>query len=227
MKKGFTIIALLLLSVTVSLASFNDLSQSHWAYESVMYLTELGIISGMPDGSFRGNDPMTRYQSAVAMKRLLDFSNAHTGVNTSIPSDFQNRLAELEILVDRSLKAVEKVGKDYRGIMEKLGNTAIEPANSGLQYEDLEVLIEEILEMKLDSKNIEGTINETRQAVEVVKNENQEILTQLDMNDMARAETAERLKELDSKINTYRWISISSAVIAVGSLIMAGFSLLK
>jgi len=213
--------------MTISLAAFNDLPESHWAYESVMYLTELGIISGMPDGSFRGNEPMTRYQSAVAMKRLLDFSNKHTGINTTIPSNLQSKLSELEILVNRSLTAVEKVGEEYRGIMEKLESTTIYPVNSGLQYDDLENLIDEILEVKLDARNIEGKITETRQVVDMMKIENQEILTQLEMNNISRLETTKSVEELDSKINTYRWISISSAVIAVGSLIMASYVLLK
>lgn len=227
MKKSLFILIILSLSISVCMAAFSDLSSSHWAYESVMYLTELGVISGMPDGTFRGNDPMTRYQSAVAMKRLLDFSNAHTGQNSQIPEDLQSRLFELETLVNRSLNAVEQVGEDYRLIMKRLENTPIEPVNSGLEYTDLERLVDEILEVKLDTRNIESAINENGGEIENLKGENQEIFTQLEMNHMARKETINRLDEINSKINTYRWVSISSAVIAVGSLIMASYYLFK
>ncbi len=209
------------------MAAFSDLSSSHWAYESVMYLTELGVISGMPDGTFRGNDPMTRYQSAVAMKRLLDFSNANAGPNTSSPEGLQSRLFELEALVNRSLNAVEQVGEDYRLIMKKLENTPIEPINSGLEYADLERLVDEILEVKLDTRNIESAINENSGKIENLKGENQEIFRELKMINMEREETINRLDEINSKMNTYRWVSISSAVIAVGSLIMASFCLFK
>ncbi len=218
---------LLLFSISISMAAFSDLSSSHWAYESVMYLTELGVISGMPDGTFRGNDPMTRYQSAVAMKRLLDFSNTHSGINSSVPSDLQSRLSELEALVNRSLNAVQQVGADYRVIMEKLENTNIEPVNSGLEYADLERLVDEILEVKLDERNIETDIMNTSQEIENLKTTNQDTLTQLKMNNQARVETINRLNDMESKVNTYRWVSITSAMIAISSLVMASYVLLK
>ena len=218
---------LLLFSISISMGAFSDLSSSHWAYESVMYLTELGVISGMPDGTFRGNDPMTRYQSAVAMKRLLDFSNTHSGINSSVPSDLQSRLSELEALVNRSLNAVQQVGADYRVIMEKLENTNIEPVNSGLEYADLERLVDEILEVKLDERNIETDIMNTSQEIENLKTINQDTLTQLKMNNQARVETINRLNDMESKVNTYRWVSITSAMIAISSLVMASYVLLK
>jgi hypothetical protein len=133
----------------------------------------------------------------------------------------------LETLVNRSLNAVEQVGEDYRLIMKRLENTPIEPVNSGLDYPDLERLVDEILEVKLETRNIENAINENSGKIENLKGENQEIFTQLEMNHMAREETINRLDEINSKINTYRWVSISSAVIAVGSLIMASYYLFK
>jgi chromosome segregation ATPase len=96
-----------------------------------------------------------------------------------------------------------------------------------LEYTDLERLVDEILEVKLETRNIENAINENSGEIENLKGENQEIFTQLEMNHMAREETINRLDEINSKINTYRWVSISSAVIAVGSLIMASYCLFK
>lgn len=227
MKKVFLIVLLLIVVISISMAAFSDLSSSHWAYDSVMYLTELGIISGMPDGTFRGNDPMTRYQSAVAMKRLLDFSNTHTGINSPVPSDLLSRLSQLEALVNRSLNAVQQVGDDYRLIMEKLENNSIEPVNSGLEYDDLERLVDEILEVKLDERNIEATMMSTSKEIENLKVINQNTQSQLEMNNQARVETNNRLNDMDSKINAYRWVSITSAVIAISSLVMASYVLLK
>ena len=227
MKKHLLILSFFVLSISICTASFSDLSSNHWAYESVMYLTELGIISGMPDGTFKGNEPMTRYQTAVAMKRLIDLTNTQTGGQPPISSNLQSRLSELEALVNRSLNAVQKAGEDYRTIMAKLEAVPFSTDNSGLEYGDLEGLVDEILEVKLDSRNIDGKINQVDKEVGFLKQENQEILSRLDMNNKERRETTNRLKEMDSKINTYRWVSISSAVIAIGSLIMASYVLLK
>lgn len=40
--------------------SFNDLAESHWANQCVKKLTDGGIVSGNPDGSFRPNNPINR-----------------------------------------------------------------------------------------------------------------------------------------------------------------------
>jgi len=44
----------------------------HWAYDAVQQLVDMGIIIGYPDGTFRGNRAMTRYEFAMALSRLLD-----------------------------------------------------------------------------------------------------------------------------------------------------------
>lgn len=43
---------------------FTDLDEGHSAYASVMNLYARGIISGYPDGSFKGDDPVTRTEFA-------------------------------------------------------------------------------------------------------------------------------------------------------------------
>jgi hypothetical protein len=44
----------------------------HWAYDAVQKLVDQGIIIGYPDGTFRGNRAMTRYEFAMAISRMLD-----------------------------------------------------------------------------------------------------------------------------------------------------------
>lgn len=44
----------------------------HWAYDAVQRLAEQGIVIGYPDGSYRGDRAMTRYEFAMAISRLLD-----------------------------------------------------------------------------------------------------------------------------------------------------------
>jgi len=131
MKKFFFTLVLFSLITTNGQAAFTDLNTSHWAYESVMRLSELGIISGMPDGTFRGNEPMTRYQSAVAMKRILDAANSLgqvTGqVSGQLPADIRNRISELELLVQRSLEAVQSSGEDYQRILSLIENLTTAP----------------------------------------------------------------------------------------------------
>lgn len=52
--------------------SFPDVPSDSYAADAVAQLVELGIVNGFPDGTFRGNDPFTRYQAALVVSRLLD-----------------------------------------------------------------------------------------------------------------------------------------------------------
>ncbi|WP_158735610.1 S-layer homology domain-containing protein [Alteribacillus sp. YIM 98480] len=53
-------------------AHYNDVSDDFWAKGSIEYLTEEGVISGYPDGSFQPNQPITRAQAAAMMVNALD-----------------------------------------------------------------------------------------------------------------------------------------------------------
>lgn len=44
----------------------------HWAYDAVQQLVKSGIIIGYPDGTFKGDRAMTRYEFAAAISRLLE-----------------------------------------------------------------------------------------------------------------------------------------------------------
>lgn len=48
----------------------------HWAYDAVQQLSDLGVIIGYPDGTFRGDRAITRYEFAMAVSRLLDLFQA-------------------------------------------------------------------------------------------------------------------------------------------------------
>lgn len=53
-------------------AEYPDVPQNHWAYDAINKLSQAGIIEGMPNGTYVGNKPMTRYEFAVAVARILD-----------------------------------------------------------------------------------------------------------------------------------------------------------
>ncbi len=51
--------------------SFADVPANHWAYQAVQELAADGYIKGYPDGTFRGNRPLTRYEIAAMTDRAL------------------------------------------------------------------------------------------------------------------------------------------------------------
>lgn len=50
---------------------FPDVPKGHWAYEFVKDLSDKGYLVGYPDGTFKGDKAMTRYEFATALYRAL------------------------------------------------------------------------------------------------------------------------------------------------------------
>lgn len=50
---------------------FSDLSEAHWAYESMLKAVKHEVIEGFPDGTLRPDEPITRGQVSVMLDRLM------------------------------------------------------------------------------------------------------------------------------------------------------------
>ena len=51
--------------------TFPDIPQDHWAYSYVKSLADRGLLEGYPDGEFKGDRTMTRYEFAAIIYRAL------------------------------------------------------------------------------------------------------------------------------------------------------------
>lgn len=47
-----------------------DVPTDHWAASAVYDLVRLGVTKGYPDGTFRGNKPINRYETAIFLSKL-------------------------------------------------------------------------------------------------------------------------------------------------------------
>ena len=54
-------------------ARFRDVSASHAASKAVVQMAKAGIITGYPDKTYRGNQPVTRYELAVVLARFAKY----------------------------------------------------------------------------------------------------------------------------------------------------------
>jgi len=82
MTKYIVTACLIVLLAVPALAQVNPAQTvpfDHWAYDAVQQLVDMGIIIGYPDGTFRGNRAMTRYEFAMALSRALDAIEAIEG----------------------------------------------------------------------------------------------------------------------------------------------------
>lgn len=61
------------LGQVTNVSQLADVKPGDWAYEALRSLVErYGVIAGYPDGTFRGNRAITRYEFAAGLQRVLD-----------------------------------------------------------------------------------------------------------------------------------------------------------
>lgn len=70
-KLLLTVVALLVAIGVFASGMFPDVPEKHWAYQYVKHLKEKGIVIGYPDGTFKGDRNITRYEEAAMISRLI------------------------------------------------------------------------------------------------------------------------------------------------------------
>jgi autotransporter adhesin len=76
--------------------TFPDVPENHWAYEYVKNLAERGYLKGYPDGEFKGDRAMTRYEYAAIIYRALQNGAPSDGNMTRSVDDFGPELVKVQ-----------------------------------------------------------------------------------------------------------------------------------
>lgn len=125
-------------AVTVSAANpFTDVSADDWAYQAVASLSDEGVIDGYPDGTFRGDKHVTRYEIAQIVARLMakeDTLNASQKETLAkLSSQYANelkdlgvRIAELEkkrgatdLITELRVQSIDRYDNVFKGNVQK------------------------------------------------------------------------------------------------------------
>ena len=91
---------------------FMDVPMNHWAYDAIGQLAGHGILSGYPDGTYKGNRPTTRYEMASALARMLAYvdmtkaSKQDVEMLKKLVVEFKDELDALGVKVDKLDKRV-------------------------------------------------------------------------------------------------------------------------
>ena len=117
MKKILALAAVAALTAGVSAYAanpFSDVTPSDWAYQAVVDLSEQGVVEGYPDGTFKGERNITRYELAQIIARLMakeDQLNAEQRATLDkLAGEYADELANLGVRVSNLEK---KVGNIY------------------------------------------------------------------------------------------------------------------
>jgi len=139
MKKVLVVLTLLSISV-LSLAAFRDIPKGHWAEGYVQKLEEIGVVTGFPDGTYRGDEAITRYQIALYIVRTLDY----------VEGLLSDKQAQIDQLSNRTDLLEEYANQIYDTLGTKADSAAVQQLYDELYAEiaklqnDVEMQFEDV-----------------------------------------------------------------------------------
>jgi len=137
----FVLAALLLASTAVVAAPFSDVPASHWAFDAINKLSDKGIVQGFPDGKFKGNKGLTRFDLAMVTAKMLAYVEQmfESGVGTNL-------------VTKADLQTLEKLTVEFADELALLGVkvTSLE--------DDMQVVKEDVSFLKKDVEGIKDYI---------------------------------------------------------------------
>lgn len=112
---------------------FRDVSPTDWAYAALQSLNNrYGCLSGYPDGRFRGNQAMTRYEFAAALNACLDGLGDRLGLSLAdgqtlqdLQQEFRAELADLDRRVTRVEERLDQGDRNEFSATTKLRGEAV------------------------------------------------------------------------------------------------------
>ena len=89
------------LEQVTSITQFSDVYPTDWAYQALSNLIErYGCVAGYPNGTYRGNRAMTRFEAAALLNACLDRITEVTDELKRLMKEFEKELAVLKGRVD-------------------------------------------------------------------------------------------------------------------------------
>ncbi|MFW6238400.1 MAG: S-layer homology domain-containing protein [Halanaerobiales bacterium] len=184
MKNSVKVIVLVFLftalfSAPLLAQEIEDVSEDHWAYESVQKLIDRGYLNLYDDDTFRGKNSISRYEMAVIVSRLLeDLQDS----GAQLEEDDVEEIRKLSLEFRDELVEIAQEQEDFSGTLENLKEENIiqseEIGNLNEQMESLQEeltgIVDSILEMKKmqeEVDNLEANLSETNQKLEDTREE--------------------------------------------------------
>src|SRR5437667_8936851 len=133
-------VAALLVLAVVSPAfaqPFADVPTDHWAFDAIAELAAKGIIEGFPDGTFKGDRGVTRYEVAMIVARILARIEAIKIPTPTAPAPTAPQVTRADV------QTIQRLVNEFRAELAALGVrvTAVEEELTALKTKTTNVAV--------------------------------------------------------------------------------------
>ena len=87
---------------------FSDVPADHWAYDAIAQLAAEGVVEGYGDGSYRGEQEITRYEMAQMVAKAMA-KGVSSATLDKLAAEFADELNQLGVRVAALEKKVDNV----------------------------------------------------------------------------------------------------------------------
>jgi len=112
---GLSLGLLVAMGQGASATPFSDVPANHWAYQAIQSLAADGLVEGYPDGKFKGDRPLSRYEMAVLVARVIAKVQAN-GAGYASKAD----LDKLQKLIDALKDELDSLGVRVTNVEDAL-----------------------------------------------------------------------------------------------------------
>jgi len=105
--------------------AFADVPFDHWAYQELADLADAGLLEGYPAGAFKGQQPMTRYEFAKGVARLLDRAQEMEDASAGEQYALAQNWGRLQRLAEEFRPELEAMGERVEELEEAVEQVAV------------------------------------------------------------------------------------------------------
>lgn len=151
--------------------AFADVPPDHWAYNAVEFLRQNGLTEGYPDRTYKGKRPMTRYEFAQVIQRMVNGLTKYIDAHIPQPGPAGVSQADLDALAQR-IPTEEQIRAWVR---DELARNQQAPEVTRQQFEALQRLVnefkDELAKLGTDVDAVKKDLADLRSRVEAVEAE--------------------------------------------------------
>jgi hypothetical protein len=151
-------VIILLASGVFSEVNFSDVPEGHWAKDSVYDLVKKGVTRGYPDGTFRGDRSVSRYETAALLSKIIYLANLENGKYEKLIAELRTEAALIKYQRAKAAKETQFTA----GFGSLFRTSATEPYGTKMSYRlnlDLKKTFDEQTSLKIGLDTVDAGFN--------------------------------------------------------------------